>query len=64
MTLADTSVWVDAKKRCHGAPLSNNVIASPEGARQSRLDLLQLFQCRFIFGNDILLCSQLYSFGV
>ena len=26
--------------------------------------LLQLFQCRFIFGNDILLCSQLYSFSV
>lgn len=27
-------------------------------------ELLQLFQCRFIFGNNILLCSQLYSFSV
>ena len=26
--------------------------------------LLQLFQCRFVFGNDILLCSQLYSFSI
>ncbi len=41
------------KKRCHGAPLSNNVIASPEGARQSRPDLLQFLQRSLVFGNNV-----------
>ena len=27
-------------------------------------ELLQFLQCRFVFGNDILLCSQLYSFSI